>query len=96
MMLQEGKDGVNFAVGIHGIVNPMDVYASLLHSSEPCHLPFGKLTDSNTQAFYHFIITHLANDVKGDESVFQTIINEVISRYSAFQQTADLFHQTFL
>ena len=56
----------------------MDSKASSFHPPEPGHLAFGKLVDGYFQLAEHFIIGQLANDVKCQILVFQSVVNEVV------------------
>ena len=55
---------------------------------EPGHLAFGKLVDVYFQLAEHFIIGQLANDVKCQILVFQSVVNEV-----GIQGSRRLYHK---
>ena len=64
-------------VGGEGAGEPVDGGAAFFHAAEPGHLALGELVDGDFQLAEHFFFGQLADDVLGDEFVFQAVIDEV-------------------
>ena len=69
--------------------------ATVFHSSEQCHLPFGKLMNADFKSTEHLFKTDFPNYIFRDIFIFQTIINKVCSRNPRIKQSLDLiYHST--
>ena len=69
--------------------------ATAFHSSEPCHLPFGKLMNGDFKSTEYLFKTDFPNYIFRDIFIFQTIINKVCSRNPRIKQSLDLiYHST--
>ena len=71
----------------------MNGKASSLHSPEPGHLAFGKLMDGYFQLAEHFVVGQLADDVKCQVFVFQSIVDKVVRMNAlGYQPTYFVYH----
>ena len=75
-------------LAVHGVkgIYPVDGKAAALHTSEPCHLPLGKLVDGYLQLAEHLFVTGLADDILGDKLVFQTIVDKTLGGNAAVER----------
>ena len=74
----------------HVVGEPVDGGAAALHASEPGHLALGELVDSGLKLGEHLVVGQLPYYVKGDEFVFQTIVNKVFWFYPTLNESAHL------
>ena len=84
-----------FLVG-QGSVYPVDGDATaLLHAAEPGHLALGKLVDGNLQLAEHLVVGQLADAIKGDVLVLQTVADETLGG-DGLQERLHLLYHAFL
>ena len=74
---------------------PVDDVAVAFHSAEPGHLAFGELVDGVGKEGAHLVVGEDAEDVLGDEFVFQSVVDEVLCGDAAVQKAADFVHEAF-
>ena len=60
---------------------PVDADAFAFHSTEPGHLPLGKLVNGGGELRAHLVVGQFPYDVLGDELVFESVVDEVFRCY---------------
>lgn len=74
----------------------MDGEAAPRHSSEPGHLAFGKLVDSDLQLSDHLLVGEFPNDVKCEIFVLQSVIDKVLGLDTAVEESAHFVDHSFV
>ena len=72
----------------------MDMRAPSFHAPEPRHLSFGELVNRDLQLADHLVVGQLPGDVKGQEFVFQPVIDEIFRFYASRKDTLYLIDHT--
>ena len=73
----------------------MDGKSTPFHTAEPGHLAFGKLVDGCFQLREHLFIGQLADEIKCQILVFQSVIDEVIRLDALLYQKAHFVYHSF-
>ena len=77
-------------------IYPMNGKTSALHTTEPGHLPFGKLMNGDFQSSQHLLIRSFSYHIFCDKLVFQPVIQQVFCRNTTIEESLDFLYHPIL